>query len=413
MRGWTRPTFFKVANPPGPAAPPERAISASVPENPEAGTGGHRACMARRLAVLLVLSLVTVTVPTTGIGQPTPTETSALVTVDADAGERVSDPAPSGTTMTVEVESVPPNASGFDLIGPDGPLFLNQSSRHDGVVTFWDVPARPGGYTVNRSLPATNRTIADDLELVDAPTVPLSEDCVQTYQRSYDCGSGCDAASGKKKVDEAIRWTPILLVNSPSTGEATASSSWSDTRSVYVANGGGESSTHSEAKIEAEGGESRGLFRLAKWGFYKRTHSACAAGYPAETTASVIDWAPHGYVKDVTRDLTGHSEHTDADNLERVEIDGERSFRFDIRYHEKDREHRGGATYTNAEERIIAFDGRISTESYRVTFDVIRFRVADGESDSYTYTFRYGETWVDEVHGGPGWAFCRPAYEDC
>lgn len=363
--------------------------------------------MARRLTAVLALALATVTVPPTGVGQPTANEAPTVVTIDAETGQRLSQAAPTGVDVTVRAEGVPAGASGFDLLGPEGPAFLNQSSRHDGVVAFWDVPARPGEYTLTRG----NRTIAD-FQIAAPPALELSEDCVESYQASYDCSSGCEAA-GRKKVDEAIRWTPILLVNSPSTGEATASSTWSDTRSVYLASGGGESRTETGAKIEAEDGRSLGLFRLAKWGFYKDTRSACSSGYPSETTASVIDWAPNGYTEDVTRDLTGDSHYTDRDNPRQVAIDGERSLRFDIRYLEKDREHRGESVYTNSGEEIIALDGRISTDAYGVTFDVIRFEVEEGNSESYTYTFDGGETWVDEIRGGPGWAFCRPAFADC
>jgi hypothetical protein len=359
----------------------------------------------------LALSLVTMTgLPAAFANHQEPT--TDRVVLDADTGDRLTPPARPGTNVTVAVDGVEASTGGFTLAGPTGEVFVNQTSRSDGVVEFWQVPAAPGPYEVRQKTGNTTTTVVEGVPI--AASIATGSECMQTHWGSYDCEEGDCESSGWRKIEEAIRWTPILLVNSPPNGEAVASTTWGDTRSVYIAAGGMKSRTETGEKIEAEDGHSRGMFRLAKWGIYEKEGSACTAGYSNGRSAKVIDWEPYGYMKEQVFELTGDSRFTDRDNEIKVEEDGEESIRFNARYYQKDRERQGESTHVQTEREIIGFWGEISAGAYGINFDVIRFEVTDeDEQSSYRYEFDGGRVFIDELNNGHGWAFCRPGYEDC
>lgn len=336
------------------------------------------------------------------------------VLVDAGSGERLSQAATVGGLVSVEVRGVEPGASGFGLEGPGGWTFANQSSRADGTVVFWDVPVLAGEWTLSWTI-AGQRTRVVDFVLTDDPPARSASSCLRTTRASVDCSSGCSGYAQAKKLDEALRWTPVLVVNSPSGGEATASSTWQDTESLYVGGGGWESRTRHSEQIEAEDGASLGFFRLAKWGIYQRSINTCGGGQYWKD-AKVIDWAPRGYVEERTFDLTGPSRFTDADNPTRVQGRDHRSLTFDVRYHGLDRSRQGRSVHAVEDREIVALAGKVTIGSHRVGFDLIRFEVSgEDTTTSYTYRFedRHAEWYVHELADSPGWAFCRPSHADC
>lgn len=372
--------------------------------------GGQVFPMAGRpLAVPVLLALCTMTISPTAVGGASTGDAPDVVEIDAASGELLTPPAAPGTSVTVRVHGVPASASGFDLEGPPGPLFVNQSSRHDGVLAFWDVPAGPGTYHVNRSTPDGNTTLAS-VEIAHVP--PAGEVCDDA---DGDCSrtTWWCSYTRSEKLGEETHWTPLVAVNSPSGGDAVASTKWSDTEALYVSPGDWRSSTQHSEQINAYDGESKGFYRVAKWGIYERTTGGCWGSETTIREAKVIDWRPKGYIEETTIDITGDSRYTDRDNPTRVEAHDETSLTHDMRYKTTDRIRHGPNERGINDEEITAIAGSVSAGTQHVDFEVISFELAQEETVSYTYRFPHGTWHITELSGGPGWAFCNPDEADC
>lgn len=343
------------------------------------------------------------------------------VRINADTGELLSEPAMAGTNVTIQLEGVASTTDSYDLHGPIGPLFLNQSARFDGNLAFWDVPAVPGEYSVRPNASGSPDT-ADGIEATVDPVVSFSptrtQGCSSTYEGEQNCGYawwGCGYYPAEK-IAEEDKWTPVIMVNSPSEGRAQAASSWEKTRAVYIAPAEWESNTEHEMKVDAEDGISRGQFRLAAWGIYRDSDWTCSPE-DREKTAKVVDWEPDGYQRYRTFNLTGAKTTSDADNLAQVNADGFESIIFDIRYRERNgaQDTTGGPIKREVRgEEIMALGGAVSVRHHFISFQVLKFEIAEGDKLSYIYEFPEGYEWFyDELAKSPALAFCRPAVEDC
>lgn len=362
----------------------------------------------RLVALALTLVVLAWTAAPGALAAPT-RPTPERITVDAETGAVEPRSPRAATNVTVAVTGVQPSTGGFTLSGPGGDLFVNQSSRPDGVVEFWRMPIMPGIYNVTR----------DGETIVSAVlTTEEADHCASVYGYESHCqGSWGCRHYPREKVDEAEQWTPLVAVNSPSDGEAEVTQSWTSTESIYLAPHGYESTHTSELTIPAEDGEALGQFRLVKWGIYRVADHTCEPNQ-RDKTAKVISWEPGGRTVERVFDLTGDSRYTDADNVEDVgKADGRESLTFDLRYREDDGEQGtpgGPVSKTLSEEEIVAFGAQISVGPYIVTFDVVKFELAGGSETSYTYHFPEGGVWYyDELSASPGMAFCRPAQADC
>lgn len=373
--------------------------------------------MARLLiSGLLALALLTLTIPPTAGGDKPLVGAPDVVEIDASTGELASPPALAGTNVTVRVHDVPASQSGFDLEGPTGPLFVNQSSRHDGVVAFWDVPAIPGTYNVTLTTPEGVRTLAST-EIAQASQALVGEACGEEIEaecstRAQWCWWGTRSTS--EKLDEETYWTPLLAVNSPSDGKAVADSRWTETKSVMISPGTWSSEIQHSNRIDAYDGEAQGFYRMAKWGIYERTDAHCFYTTTIKE-AKVIDWKPAGYVEEAVIEITGDSRYTDRDNPTSVEAYGEETIDHDMRYKTVDRKFYGEAERSIRDEEITGIAGGVSAGTHYVSFDLISFEMTEGEEVSYTYHFEdpNGEWDIHELTDSEGWAFCRPLYEDC
>ncbi|PSG96641.1 hypothetical protein BRD56_09830 [Thermoplasmatales archaeon SW_10_69_26] len=358
----------------------------------------------RGLALLLALALATVTATPAAVGGSSARSSPDVVEIDAATGELVSAPADPGTNVTVRVHGVPAGETGFTLHGPPGELFVNQTSRADGVVEFWDVPAGPGTYEIETTPSADAGTLSVEI---------VSDDCAVPTGCRTTSDWWCSSTRSEKLADE-IHWTPLLGVNSPSDGQAVASSEWSRTEALFVSPGSWESRTQHSERIEATDGESWGFYRLAKWGIYERTTDPCFGEPETTREAKVIDWTPRGYVSETSIELTHNDHYTDADNLIKTGNNDESTLVHDLRYKIKDREREGPNERAIKNEEITAIAGGVSAGTHYVSFDIIRFELAHEETISYTYTFPQKGSWaIDELRGSDGWAFCRPAEADC
>lgn len=372
--------------------------------------------MARALAAtLLAFALLAMTaLPALADAEAGARSAPDVVTIDAAGDELLTEPVLPGTNVTVRVTNVPAGANGFTLADSLGPVFENQTSRHDGVVAFWDVPATPGTYTVNRSTPTGNETLAA-VEIVEGSGAgpcenPLREGC---STQAHWCFGGDRTTS--EKLAEETHWTPVIAVNSPSDGRATASASWTETTAVFVSPGTWVSEIEHSETIEAEDGEARGFYRLAKWGIYERTTHHCWGGQTTTREAKVIDWQPNGYKDEVSIDLTSDSRYTDQDNFIKAGADGESTLTHDLRYKTVDRDRSGESRRSIQSKQITGIAGGVSAGTHHVSFDLISFERTEEEGLSFTYHFEDpdGNWYVDELQDSPGWAFCRPSQHDC
>ncbi|GGP18822.1 hypothetical protein GCM10007981_00020 [Thermocladium modestius] len=84
-------------------------------------------------------------------------------------------------------------------------------------------------------------------------------------------------------VAEGVYWTPVILLNSPYPGSASAAQSVSYTATYTFSSGPltltSQASTTLSQTIYANNGEAIGLFRLDKWGIYNTKLIPIIAGY--------------------------------------------------------------------------------------------------------------------------------------
>lgn len=361
--------------------------------------------MRERLKVCTIAVLMLTMTATAGtLARPAPAA-PGVVEIDAETGELSTLPARPGTNVTIRVTNVTPSSGGFDLQGPKETAFLNQSSRHDGVVEFWDTPVLPGTYNVTRKTSDGERTVVSDVEIVN-PGVTAASGCGWWG----DCRMDCTGSARTEKVEEARRWSPMLIVNSPSGGKAEATTTTDEVESMFFAPARWTSSNAISSTITAEDGESRGLFQKATWGIYQRS-GYCAGN---TKTAKVIDWRPGGEKWVTAENLTGPDRYTDADNVRKLESVGIPSVEFDATYKDRDQYRSDPHSATTTGSTISGIWGEISIDFHAVTFDLIQFSSTTEDEEAYRYEFNeYGSWSIDEIEDGPGWAFCRPTKTEC
>jgi hypothetical protein len=129
-----------------------------------------------------------------------------------------------------------------------------------------------------------------------------------------------DAASWDTvtKIAESTVWTPTLIIHSPYRGSSEVMGGWTKSSGVFI-NGGGHSSTIiSQERQDTVNGETKGLFRVAKWGYYKYVHnSGCGAAYTSHY-AMIMDDEPNGFAEHKSFSLWGNDKTTDRDDWETV-----------------------------------------------------------------------------------------------
>lgn len=335
----------------------------------------------------------------------------------------------------VVVEGVPASTAGYTLADPTGHrLFVNQSSRSDGVVEFWYIPLVPGVYTVTLDADGFDETITrfetasvlgqgwiqTSLSTVVGWLAPLGEllhpvlgtasashggsSCGGTYQGGASCpsaGADCRGLGTWHRVGDEKLWTPHVIASSPYKGSAEASQASTSSKTYIVLNNGWKSQTTTGHAIDANGGHTNGFYELAKWGLYQFYHSGCTTATPTDRyTAKVMEWT--GW--QITKKLTGASTWSGSDDTTSFKHKGYRSVTTQITYEEGDGcmdTTIGPRGVKEASNKEVGYGGgtvRIGSKGLTVA----EFGIELGkESDKlYTYEFDQDNRWrFDELAG--------------
>lgn len=413
----------------------------------------------KNLTVLFLCSLLALPAGMAHGDQPEiapPTDTAAtdslqsnLLVIDATTGTIVTWDDQGHELTDVRLLGVTPETRGFTLYDPlDHAVFEDQRSRPDGVVEFWYVPLELGTYRVELETPGLDDVVTT---FSTAPLVPSPSDagllqglgevldgilelfvgqaeagsepvgdqggrCAGTYGSSVHCPRPCHGWYMYRLAEEVDLWSPIMVVNSPFEGEARADTQWQSSTALFVVLGGWESKITGGPGLDAEDGESQGVFQLALWGIYeaKDVDGSCNPPQGPQRAAKII--TTRNSVR--TFDLTGEAAYTDVDNLDHVHGAGYDSLVFDTGYIESEGtvDTTGGPLHwTTSTSVLYRTGGSLKAGAKGVGFKVIEFTSETGRETGYRYTFDEGGHWrVDQLGDGEGaWAFCYPIDGRC
>ncbi len=420
----------------------------------------------RILTIRSLCSLLTALLLTSGLGslagtaQPASSSQTAedvipevpdepnVLDVQAPTGQILSWEDNDAWATHVRIHGVASNTTGYTLIDPTGwQIFIDQASRHDGIVEFYYTDLDLGVYTVIREDhglddPVTTFDTAQVLghsTLTEAASSvggtllwlaqPLgwamdlvtgeasAESCADTDQGGADCQAACPGTGWQwRRVESKIFWTPKIVLHSPFGGSATANVGHNDQSTTFITMGGWESTVASGTEFEVSGGQTQGLYQKMTWGLYEgQFYWDCRPIGPAWETKD-IDQEPDGYVVNDQLSLTGESRYTDADDLSTPA--GRHAVEVEIRFEEIEGEERttdGGRTLALSDDTVTRIGGGLRFSKGPLSFRVIDIEAEDGTAHLYTYDLPKGGVWyIDYLDGiGRSMAFCRVDYTDC
>lgn len=375
-------------------------------------------------------------------------ETPNRLVVDASSGTILAWVDRGANQTHVVVEGVPASTTGYTLVDPTGHrLFVDQSSRSDGVVEFWYIPLVPGVYTVTLEGDGFDETITrfetasvigqgwlqTNLSTLMGWLAPLVElldpflgtasashgrsSCGGTYQSDASCpsaGADCRGLGTWHRVDDEVLWTPHVIASSPYEGSAEASATATSSKTFIILNNGWKSQTTTGHAIDAKDGHTNGFYELAKWGLYRFYHSGCATATPTDRyTAKVVEWTG----SKMTKRLTGASTWSGSDDTTSFASRGYRSVTTEITYQQRDgcMDTMDDAGKLSASNKEVGYGGgtvRIGSKGLTVA----EFGIELGEKTDklYTYEFDRGHRWkIDELAGdGSALAFKHISSDD-
>lgn len=246
------------------------------------------------------------------------------------------------------------------------------------------------------------------------------------HETGQQCGEATQVWS--QLVTTRMAWTPTAIIHSPYGGEATVTSDWANTVSVFVAGNGKESKHSLGFKIGSQDGKTQGELKLFRWGYYQEYYYACDV-YKGASYAKIVDETPNGQMEVITRFLYGASQFSDADDTESVSasssVDGNTygSLTLHHRYRKQEGivDSRGGGpsqllVSSQTFESIgaeISFSGGSGSISVGLTAE---FKAAKSRSSYYEYTIPANRLIaIDFLGKGQkgGAAFCSKDFTSC
>jgi hypothetical protein len=236
-----------------------------------------------------------------------------------------------------------------------------------------------------------------------------------------DCSGDTTAVETVTKLSETTVWTPQLIIHSPYGGSADGTGTWATSSGVFVAGHGHTSTLNGGVKTGTLDGKTKGVFQVAKWGYYEYNMNYRCGSYGTHYYyAKIIDDQPNGFREWKSFELWGNNQKTDRDDWETISGCGSsgkcyNSVRFDNEYVHREAawDTTGGGFHVLVGSRTYQAGGVTITFSLRtgpVSFGMAGSYVADQTSDAYfDYNLPAGGQWSGDHLGtssSSAYAFC-------